>query len=175
MISSQVSAYFDHIITNYPYGIPKRLIHAKRNKQEIPIRFFGSKKGKVVFIQAQVIEGNPMLTPEGELLKAAITKGLQLDMEEISLIEIKLNNSEKDRIFSELKTKIEAIKPVCLVVMGEAIASFLFASSFSEVKGRWNTFDGMDAIATCGLQAVVKEPSLKKVFWNDLKFVLSRL
>ncbi len=123
---------------------------------------------------------------EGGLLKDIITKGLKLEPEEvyISFI-VKCPDTEgkvegKEVLASclpYLLEEIELIRPKVLLCFGAPVAEVLHGPSVKSASpgSAFKNLGGTKVKSTYSLGELIREPSLKRAAWNDIKEVVTEL
>lgn len=76
-----------------------------------------------------------------------------------------------------LETQIHILKPTMILAMGKVAAHNLFKTSDPVIKMRGNLYDynGIPAMMTYHPSALLRDESLKRPAWEDLKLFRSRL
>lgn len=146
-IDLSLPASFERLLKLYPRGIPRRLVKP-------------SEKGGVLFVY-----DGALIAEEGELLKAAVEKGLGMPFEESAHCSVQ-----------ELDEKKAARR--LLVILGDKAAAAA-SSKIGAVGGSagqiLRTAGGAEAILSVELGAVLKSPEIKKEFWRHLKMIMPRI
>ena len=138
----------------YPFGVPSRFL--VEQKKSGPRRLENTLK-KLAFVGSipGSSEGAPYSGPGGELLAAAITKGLKLSLNDVVLLN---TDSGSGATFDEVSARV-------LV---------LFDSAFQEVGANTGTVSehrGKRVIRTHGLAAILASQQSKREFWEHLKLL----
>jgi len=72
--------------------------------------------------------------------------------------------------------QIELIKPKVLVLLGATPAKFLLkAKTINEIRGKWQKFMNINTMPTYHPAFLLRNPSAKKIVWEDLKLVMKEL
>lgn len=76
-----------------------------------------------------------------------------------------------------LKAQIAVLKPRVIVALGATAAQGLLNTeiTITQLRGRWQTFQGIDLMPTYHPAYLLHNPSAKKVVWEDLQAVLRHL
>ncbi len=75
-----------------------------------------------------------------------------------------------------LKRQIAEIQPKVIVALGAtAVLGLLNLTKISELRGKWQTFEGIDLMPTYHPSYLLRNPVMKRVAWQDLQEVLKRL
>lgn len=76
-----------------------------------------------------------------------------------------------------LQRQIESIAPQIIVAMGEVATHALTGQTgeFSQLRGRWAKYQGIDVMPTFDPAYLLLHPQEKREAWNDLKEVLRRM
>jgi len=84
---------------------------------------------------------------------------------------------EKEACMPWLERQIEALRPRFIVAMGRTAATALLGSAegIGKLRGRWFERRGIPLIATYHPSALLRDESLKRPAWEDLKTLKFRL
>lgn len=76
-----------------------------------------------------------------------------------------------------LKRQIALVKPRLIVCLGATAARGLVGETqgITRVRGQWREFEGIPAMLTFHPAYLLRDPSKKRLAWEDLKAVLARL
>jgi DNA polymerase len=75
-----------------------------------------------------------------------------------------------------LMKQIALVKPRFLLAMGQTAATVLAGSpSISRLRGRFLMHDDIPMLVTYHPAALLKEPGLKKLVWEDVKLIMARM
>ncbi|QQR89078.1 MAG: uracil-DNA glycosylase [Myxococcales bacterium] len=76
-----------------------------------------------------------------------------------------------------LEAQIRAVQPKAIVALGRCAAQALGAvpESGSGWRGRWSQWQGIDMIATYHPAYLLRNPEHKRIVWQDLQQVMTRL
>ena len=145
------AAYLDSIQRDYPYGIPRSALRPAARTQ---VLFVGEVPGAAA--------GDPYQGPAGELLKAAITKGMKLALGDVAVALPPFEGGA-----GALAARVAEMRPRCVVCLGKAGCEALSES----VKGQ----NVPEIIVTQDLNAVLAGAEAKRTFWEDLKKAMALL
>jgi hypothetical protein len=180
-----VILYLDAVQELYPGGIPDGVI---RDDETVSAPAVHVETPTLTFITA-VFSGAdekyscPFSGPEGELLAAAISKGLKLGTRQATLLALFRDSSEDDRAGrfresrrSEIISDLKVSSTRAVVVLGPLAAETFFSGvPFDELRGTWQNLSGLPTLVTHGPDEVLKSPQIKKQFWLDLQQIPARL
>ena len=151
----------------------------------------GDKNAKLMFIldypfQEDNKNNTIFSTPEGELLKNMIQKVLLLSIDDIYItyhLKCKpqtTQNIDNSLLFAcrgYLDQQIKLIKPNIIVTLGDQSYKYLThdTNSFEKIRGKTLKFKDKTLIATYSPEYILKNPTLKKDIFIDLKKIKSLL
>ena len=141
--------YLESVSQNYKTGI--KLIPKEELKNiDIPLvsNFYGSKNAKLLFITAHSDPEHFLESPEGELLQAAIQKGMKLTLDDVGIY------------CASRPTKIEGYTPTVTLILGRQTG--------------WD-IKNSEVIQTEALPDSLTNQNAKKQFWHDLQLVMTKL
>ena len=89
-------------------------------------------------------------------------------------------NPEKDEIEScepFLKKQLEIIKPKIIVGLGTYACQTLLQTQeiMSKIRGKWQQYENIDFMPTFHPAYLLRNPSSKKLVWEDLQEVMKKL
>lgn len=176
-MNREICSCLDFLKPLYPGGIPENLIRsAKTSLAQPSLNIKGGAEPKLLFVGRAAEKSDPLSGEEGELLKAAVTKGLKIGVDEICFAQILCgNNAEAGSAGALLSHEVQRLRPGCIVVLGSETLSALCSAAESGARGRWADFGGCPMLLTHDLAAVITSQARKKEFWNDLKLVMEKL
>ena len=129
--------------------------------------------------------GRPFLGESGELLDKIITAmGLNREKDCYLTTVLKCITSEGQPPAAEtvnlcrpfLAKQIELVQPRFLLAMGQTAAAVLVGStSITPLRGRFLTYNDIPTLVTYHPSALLREPTLKKLVWADVKLIMARL
>ena len=148
----ELLSYLDSIQKRYPYGVPREMIRSEKQG--------GLKEEKAKVAVLFVGKVSPV---EGELLNAAITKGIKVDLSAVKILAEEITES----VVTEF---IIREHPQCVVFLGNQ--EWLTASVGASKMG---VIAGVPTLVSYEMSEIVKEASIKRAFWEDLKKVVNLL
>ncbi len=75
-----------------------------------------------------------------------------------------------------LKRQIAEVQPKVIVALGAtAVLGLLNLTGISELRGKWQKFEGIDLMPTYHPSYLLRNPVMKRVAWQDLQAVLKQL
>ena len=130
--------------------------------------------------------GEPFVGKAGELLTAAIIKGLKLTREDVYICNVvkcrppENRTPQPDEIkkcLPYLEKQLELIKPKTIVCLGGTAQKALVGSEegITKLRGKWLEWRGVPVMPTVHPVYVLRNPVAKKDFWEDLKKVMDKL
>jgi len=151
----------------------------------------GNLNPRLVFVgespgENEDLKGEPFVGKAGQLLTAAIEKGLKLQRSDVYLCDIikcKTPNNrapQADEIRScsgYLENQLKFLKPEVIVALGGPAMKALceLDEGITNVRGSWFKWNDFDVMPTFHPAYILRNPDAKKDFWNDLKLVMSKL
>ncbi|CAN5827816.1 uracil-DNA glycosylase [soil metagenome] len=130
--------------------------------------------------------GRPFVGRAGELLNDMITKGMGLKREEVYIANIikcrppenrDPANDEVRNCIGYLERQIEIIQPEYLCLLGRPASQALLntALPLSRLRGRWNRYKTIPAIATYHPAYLLRNPADKRKAWEDLQMLMQAM
>ena len=164
-----IASYLRSVEALYPGGIPRHLLQRGSGDSAAKQQISPAQK-KVIFLE---LEANPASVSDpysggtGELLRAAIEKGMKLP-----LIATSVARSAKGE---ELLAFWERTPATVSVILGEKTATALgigksALGALEQIPGRAGTI-----IRTVSLEEALADGAAKRTFWAHLKVVMSAL
>jgi len=173
------AAYLDSVASLYPGGVPERYI--KDSSKDAPscgaVSCCGNREAPLLFVGLRSGSQGGFEGREGELLAAAITKGMKLslgDVQVLSVFSCLGGIDEQEEARAALKENLALSKPKLIVLLGLETLR-LCGFSPEGKRGEWLTWQEIPVMPTHALKPVLSDLSVKKEFWQDLKQVLERL
>jgi DNA polymerase len=128
----------------------------------------------------------PFVGKAGEFLTQAITKGLKLRREDVYItnaVKCRPPENRKPQIDEVLTCKpyleqqLRLIKPKVIVCLGGTAQSALIGreEGITKLRGQWFEWQGIPVMLTVHPIYILKNPSAKRDFWEDLKMVMEKL
>ena len=164
-------------------------LHETRNKvvfgcgtiDSPPIAFVGEGPGA-----DEDRQGEPFVGKAGELLTAAITKGLKLKREQVYICNVVKCRPPQNRTpaedevaqcFSYLEQQLTLVAPKVIVTLGAPALRALTGSNegITRARGQWMDWRGIALMPTFHPAYILRKPEAKREFWADLQAVIARL
>lgn len=155
-----VAALLDSLAPVYPGGVPR-----SESTESPGVGVYGPRgPGLVVLGTAAPIGGsNPLLAgPAGQLLEAALTKGLKLPLGEVTFVVAAPGTSA-----AVLAATLDTLGSRVGLALGEVAGRLLGATAS---PNGWWVRGGCRWRVTVEPSAVVADAGLKRLLWNDLQF-----
>lgn len=132
------------------------------------------------------LQGLPFVGKAGELLTDILTKGMGLTREQVYIANVikcrppNNRNPQPDEIVAcqpFLRRQIELVQPEVLITLGNFPTQALLAdrTPISRRRGRWHEYAGIALMPTFHPAYILRNPSDKRLIWNDIKLVMERL
>ncbi len=130
--------------------------------------------------------GRPFVGRAGELLNDMITKGMGLNRDEVYIANIVKcrppenrdpANDEIRNCIGYLERQIEIIQPEYLCLLGRPASQAVLntALPLSRLRGRWNRYKNIPAIATYHPAYLLRNPADKRKAWEDLQMLMQAM
>ena len=168
-------ALFDSLQSQYPAGVPRNLVRtafetdSRRSAEASGVVTWGNRDASIVIIASKVLQigsaagGVEFAGAGGELLSAALAKGMQLDAESVLIV-----------------TDPTSFKELCIsratkvaLVLGDEMADLCGLDAGT--RGVWQYINALPAVVSYDPAQVSHAPELKREFWNHLKTVMTKL
>ena len=131
-------------------------------------------------------QGLPFVGRAGALLTDIITKGMGLRREDVYIANVvkcrppNNRNPEPDEIVAcepFLHRQIALIRPRVIVTLGKFATQVLLRSRtpISQLRGQWHDYQGVPLMATFHPAYLLRNPSEKRLVWEDIKQVMAHL
>jgi len=131
-------------------------------------------------------QGIPFVGKAGALLTDIITKGMRIARDDVYIANVvkcrppENRNPEPDEIVAcepFLRRQIELVRPEVIVSLGNFATQALLGdrTSISRRRGRWHEFAGTPLMPTFHPAYLLRNPSDKRLVWDDIKLVMERL
>lgn len=128
-------------------------------------------------------EGEPFVGRAGKLLTAAIEKGLGLKREDVYICNVVKCRPPENRtpLPDEVEqcsfflfNQLELIKPQVIVTLGQPAQLALcgIKTGITKLHGQWQNWRGIKLMPTFHPAYILRNPSVKPLFWEDLKAVM---
>jgi uracil-DNA glycosylase family 4 len=132
------------------------------------------------------LQGRPFVGAAGQLLTDIIVKGMQLKREDVYICNIVKcrppdnRNPEPDEIEAcepFLIKQLQAINPKMIVALGNVAVKTLLKTKegITSLRGTWKTYQGIPLMPTFHPAYLLRNPSDKKLVWEDIKKVMKEL
>jgi DNA polymerase len=162
------------------YAGRKTIVFGEGNAQALLV-FVGEGPG-----QEEDQQGRPFVGAAGQLLTDIIVKGMKLRREEVYICNIvkcrppNNRNPDPDEINAcepFLIKQLEAIKPKVIVGLGNVAVKTLLKTNegITSLRGNWKTYQGIPLMPTFHPAYLLRNPSDKKLVWEDIKKVMAEL
>jgi DNA polymerase len=145
----------------------------------------GSEKARVVFVSSVAsTELTGGFSKEEKELLSNIIRAMGLSMDEVYLTSLVRcaggeapGSEEVEGCLPFLKDEVDIINPEVIVAMGELAAASLAVSDvgFANIRGIMRSFDDVPLMVTHHPSALLKDASLKRAAWEDMKKVMALL
>ena len=148
----------------------------------------GDPEAVLVFVgegpgQEEDQQGRPFVGAAGQLLTDIIVKGMRLDREDVYICNIVKcrppgnRNPEPDEIEAcepFLIKQLQAIRPKMIVALGNVAVKTLLRTKegITKLRGTWRTYQGIPLMPTFHPAYLLRNPSDKKLVWEDIKKVM---
>src|SRR6185369_3584771 len=130
--------------------------------------------------------GKPFVGKAGGLLDDIITKGMGLRRDDVYIANVvkcrppNNRNPEPDEIVAcepFLRRQIELVRPELIVSLGNVATQALRGdrTPISRRRGRWHEVGGVALMPTFHPAYLLRNPSDKRLVWDDIKLVMARL
>ena len=151
----------------------------------------GDPEAVLVFVgegpgQEEDQQGRPFVGAAGQLLTDIIVKGMKLNREDVYICNIVKcrppgnRNPEPDEIEAcepFLIKQLQAIRPKMIVALGNVAVKTLLKTKdgITKLRGTWKTYQGIPLMPTFHPAYLLRNPSDKKLVWEDIKKVLTEM
>ena len=131
-------------------------------------------------------QGEPFVGRAGQLLTQIITKGMQMQREDVYIANVvkcrppKNRNPEPDEIAAcepFLVKQLELIKPRVIVALGKFAVQTLLQDTtpITRLRGKWQSYCGIKLMPTLHPAYLLRNPKEKRLVWEDIKAVLREI
>ncbi|HYB97777.1 MAG TPA: uracil-DNA glycosylase [Candidatus Limnocylindrales bacterium] len=132
------------------------------------------------------VQGEPFVGKAGKLLTDIITRGMGLKRSDVYIANVvkcrppSNRNPEPDEIVAcepFLLRQVELVSPKVLVSLGNFATQALLRdrTSITRRRGQWHEFAGIPLMPTFHPAYLLRNPSDKRLVWDDIKQVMARL
>ncbi|MCB0318391.1 MAG: hypothetical protein KDD56_06505 [Bdellovibrionales bacterium] len=168
--------YLEHIKDLYPFGIGDSFfedLSTDSSSVDEAIDFvWGSGQVGVCFVVSlSPWKTHPFESSAGQLLHAAISKGMKLMPEHVSIVDCSRMSDTKENLCLTIADRMPEIS----IILGDQTAERFLPLDFKKTRGELLSYQGKDFIITHSLEEVSSSPNLKKEFWGHLKIVMSKM
>lgn len=158
----------------------KNIVFGEGNPEAVLV-FVGEGPG-----QEEDQQGRPFVGAAGQLLTDIIVKGMKLNREDVYICNIVKcrppdnRNPEPDEIEAcepYLVKQLQAIRPKMIVALGNVAVKTLLKTreGITKLRGTWKTYQGIPLMPTFHPAYLLRNPSDKKLVWEDIKKVLAEM
>jgi uracil-DNA glycosylase family 4 len=159
----------------------KNVVFGSGNTDSPLIAFVGEGPGA-----EEDIQGEPFVGKAGQLLTAAITKGLKMNREDVYICNVVKCRPPENRTplpeevsacYGYLKRQLELVSPRVIVTLGAPAQKAILGidKGISKVRGSWHEWNGVKVMPTFHPAYILRNPPAKKEFWADLQLVMKEL
>jgi uracil-DNA glycosylase family 4 len=131
-------------------------------------------------------QGEPFVGRAGQLLTEIITKGMKLRRQDVYIANVIKcrppgnRNPEPDEIATcmpFLVRQIDLVQPRVIVALGTFAAQTLLGvkTPITRMRGNWHEYRGVPVMPTFHPAYLLRNPSDKRVVWEDIKLVMGAL
>lgn len=132
------------------------------------------------------LRGEPFVGAAGALLDRIITGGMGLRRSQVYIANVvkcrppNNRNPEPDEIVAcepFLRRQVELVRPEVLVSLGNFATQVLLGdrTGITKRRGRWHEFRGIALMPTFHPAYLLRNPSDKRLVWEDIQLVMQRL
>jgi uracil-DNA glycosylase len=158
----------------------KNIVFGEGNPEAVLV-FVGEGPG-----QEEDQQGRPFVGAAGQLLTDIIVKGMKLNREDVYICNIVKcrppgnRNPEPEEIEAcepFLVKQLQAIRPKMIVALGNVAVKTLLKTKegITKLRGTWQTYQGIPLMPTFHPAYLLRNPSDKKLVWEDIKKVLAEM
>jgi uracil-DNA glycosylase family 4 len=131
-------------------------------------------------------QGEPFVGRAGQLLTEIITKGMKLRRQDVYIANVIKcrppgnRNPEPDEIATcmpFLVRQIDLVRPRVIVALGTFAAQTLLAvkTPITRMRGNWHEYRGVPVMPTFHPAYLLRNPSDKRLVWEDIKLVMGAI
>jgi DNA polymerase len=151
----------------------------------------GNPRARLMFVgegpgRDEDLKGEPFVGRAGMLLTDIIEKGMRLARSDVYICNVVKcrppdnRNPEPDEVEAcspFLRQQIALVKPEVIVALGKFAAQTLLASKtpITRLRGNWHVYEGVPLMPTLHPAYLLRNPGDKKLVWQDIKQVMTRL
>jgi len=151
----------------------------------------GSPEARMVFVgegpgHDEDMAGRPFVGESGKLLTRIIENGMGLTRKDVYICNVvkchppKNRDPETDEIetcIPFLKEQLAIIGPEVICCLGRVAGQALLGTDFkiSAERGKWRSYQGIPLMPTFHPAYLLRNPSAKRLVWEDIKKIMTRL
>lgn len=151
----------------------------------------GNPRARLMFVgegpgRDEDLKGEPFVGRAGMLLTDIIEKGMRLSRSDVYICNVVKcrppdnRNPEPDEVDAcspFLRRQIALVQPEVIVALGKFAAQTLLATRtpITRLRGNWSEYEGVPLMPTLHPAYLLRNPGDKKLVWDDIKQVMSRL
>lgn len=151
----------------------------------------GNPRARLMFVgegpgRDEDLKGEPFVGRAGMLLTDIIEKGMRLSRADVYICNVVKcrppdnRNPEPDEVEAcspFLRRQIALVKPEAIVALGKFAAQTLLETKtpIMRLRGNWFAYEGVPLMPTLHPAYLLRNPGDKKLVWQDIKQVMSRL
>lgn len=159
----------------------KKVVFGTGATHKPPIAFVGEGPGA-----EEDEQGEPFVGKAGQLLTAAITKGMGYQRSDVYICNVVKCRPPQNRTplpdevencFPYLKRQLQLLQPQVIVTLGQPAQMALCGINMgiTKLRGQWQQWNGIPLMPTFHPAYILRTPSAKALFWSDLKEVMKHL
>lgn len=151
----------------------------------------GNPRARLMFVgegpgRDEDLKGEPFVGRAGMLLTDIIEKGMRLSRSDVYICNVVKcrppdnRNPEPDEVEAcspFLRRQIALVQPEVIVALGKFAAQTLLATKtpITRLRGNWAEYEGVPLMPTLHPAYLLRNPNDKKLVWQDIKQVMTRL
>ena len=151
----------------------------------------GNPRARLMFVgegpgRDEDLKGEPFVGRAGMLLTDIIEKGMRLSRSDVYICNVVKcrppdnRNPEPDEVEAcspFLRRQIALVRPEVIVALGKFAAQTLLATKtpITRLRGNWAEYEGVPLMPTLHPAYLLRNPNDKKLVWQDIKQVMTRL
>ncbi|MFN8599032.1 MAG: uracil-DNA glycosylase [Candidatus Binatia bacterium] len=151
----------------------------------------GNPRARLMFVgegpgRDEDLKGEPFVGRAGMLLTDIIEKGMRLSRSDVYICNVVKcrppdnRNPEPDEVEAcspFLRRQIALVQPEVIVALGKFAAQTLLATKtpITRLRGNWSEYEGVPLMPTLHPAYLLRNPNDKKLVWQDIKQVMTRL
>ena len=164
--------FLSHVKDLYPYGVSESFVDLNKSEDaSIPYCWGNGQVGVVFLVSLPSWKKHPFESEEGKLLHAAISKGMKIMPEHVSIIDsAKLHGD-----LEGLEAIFQARVPEVVIILGDKAVSEALPKYDLAKSGEFTDINGIHFLLSSSLEDVISSVEVKREFWGHLKKILMRL